>query len=254
MSARADRLSGVVAVVTGGGSGFGAETARTFAIQGASVVVGDIDLPAARMVAEAIVDNGGRAEAVEADISRRDAFRRMVDTAEARFGCLNVMVNNAGYAHPIKPMAELDEDVFDRLFAVNVKGLFWSVRETVPAMKRAGGGVFINVASMSVTRPRPNIGWYGASKAAVVTATKALALELAPFKIRVCAINPATAETPIAAELLADKAVRAAIIDTIPLGRLCTPADIAQAAVFLASDEASFLTGTCLDVDGGRAI
>ena len=255
MDSQAKRLCERVAVVTGGGSGLGAEIAKTFARHGAAVVVGDLNLAGAQMTTEEITREGGRSKAIEADVSHRESFARLLDTAETEFGRLNIIVNNAGSTQRIEPMTEVDEITFDRLLSVNIKSIYWSVKLGVPAMKRAGGGVFINIASTGAARPRPNLGWYNATKGAVVTATKSLALELAPLKIRVCAINPTTAETPMIADLLAGReAQREAMVATIPLGRFCTPQDVADAAVFLASDEARVLTGTCLDVDGGRAI
>ena len=249
------RLAGRVALVTGGGSGLGAEISRTFARQGANVVIGDLNLKSAQSVADDIVREGGQAVATEMDVSREDSYAAAVATAETHFSRLNVIVNNAGYTQRIEPMIDVDEKTFDRLMAVNIKSIYWSVKVGVPAMQRSQGGVFINIASTGAARPRPNLGWYNATKGAVVTATKSMALELAPSKIRVCAINPTTSDTPMIDDLLAGRdAQREAMTASIPLGRLCTPLDVADAAAFLASDEARFLTGTCLDVDGGRAI
>lgn len=248
------RLKGKTAIVTGAGSGLGAGIARVFAREGASVVAGDISMASGEAIARDIAEAGGKAVAAAADVSIEAGFAALTKAAIDHFDRLDIVVNCAGYTQPFLPVAEISEAVFDKVFAVNVKSLFWCVKQAVPRM--AAQGAIINIASMGAIRPRPNLCWYNASKGAVEVATKALAIELAPRRIRVCAINPTTADTPMIREMLAGQSE--SIIDdlakTIPLGRLCAPEDVADAALFLASDEARFLTGTCLNVDGGRAI
>jgi len=249
------RLEGRVALITGGASGLGAEIARTLARQGAAIIIGDLNLEPAQIVADEILREGGRSIAVKMDVSSGESYSSAVQIAETKFSKLNVIVNNAGYTQRIEPMIDVNEETFDRLIAVNIKSIYWSVIYGVPAMKRTKGGVIVNIGSTGAARPRPNLGWYNATKGAVVTATKSLALELASLGIRVCAINPTTADTPMIDDLLAGRdAQREAMVASIPLGRFCAPLDVAHATAFLVSEEAQFLTGTCLDVDGGRAI
>ncbi len=249
-----ERLRGKAAIVTGAGSGLGAAIAHAFARENASVVVADINADAAKRVTDQIISAGGSAVPVAADVSAESGFEALAHTVLGSFGRLDVVVNCAGYTQPFLPVAEISEAVFDKLFAVNVKSLFWCVKHAVPHM--APQGVMINIASMGAVRPRPNLCWYNASKGAVEVATRALAIELAPRRIRVCAINPTTADTPMIREMLAgqDEKIIGELEKTIPLGRLCSPEDVANTALFLAYDEAQFLTGTCINVDGGRAI
>jgi len=250
----ANGLAGKVAIVTGGGSGLGAAIARTFAGGGAKVVVGDLNAASGEKTARAIMAMGDQAVAVTADVSISGGFAALAKAAVDGFGRLDIVVNCAGYTQPLRPVEEISEEIFDRLFAVNVKSLFWCVKHTVPHLKR--GGVIINIASIGAIRPRSNLCWYNASKGAVETATRALAIEMAGRGIRVCAINPSLADTPMTREMLAgkDEAIIDELSRTIPLGRLCSPQDVADTALFLASDQACYLTGTCIDVDGGRSI
>ncbi len=245
------RLLGRVAVVTGGGSGFGAEICRRFAAEGASVVVVDIRPEGAAPLAREI---GGIF--VESDVATEAGAQRMVAAAVERYGRLDVMVNNAGMPQSPASIVETSEQDFDRLMAVNVKAVFLAAKYAVPIMRTAGGGVILNTVSVAAIRPRPNLSAYNASKGAALTLTKSLAIELAPKKIRVNAICPGPADTPMLATFVGGDtdAHRAAFLSTIPLGRLCAPADVASAMVFLASDEASFITGAVLEVDGGRCI
>jgi 3-oxoacyl-[acyl-carrier protein] reductase len=245
------RLHGTVAIVTGGGSGMGAAIAETFAREGAHVAVVDVDADAAKTVARKI---GNTAIAIKCDVTKRsDVDAAVVETASA-FGGLNVLVNNAGVAHVNKPLLDIDEKEFDRVFAVNVKGLFMFTQAAVPLL-RGKGGVIINIGSTAGLRPRPGLSAYNATKGAVHNLTKTLAVELAPEKIRVCAIAPVATDTPLLPTFLGPApGMREKFIATVPLGRLAMAQDIADAALFLASDEAKFLTGNIMEVDGGRCV
>ena len=245
------RLHGTVAIVTGGGSGMGAAIAETFAREGAHVAVVDVDGDAAKAIARKI---GNTAIAIKCDVTKRsDIDAAVVETASA-FGGLNVLVNNAGVAHVNKPLLDIDEKEFDRVFAVNVKGLFMFTQAAVPLL-RGKGGVIINIGSTAGLRPRPGLSAYNATKGAVHNLTKTLAVELAPHKIRVCAIAPVATDTPLLSTFLGPApGMREKFIATVPLGRLAMAQDIADAALFLASDEAKFLTGNIMEVDGGRCV
>ncbi len=250
------RLQGKIAVVTGAGRGFGEGIATLFAAEGAAVVVADVDGESAERVAGAVTQRGGRAVAVECDVSRDADTARMIATAVDRFGRLDILVNNAGVTHRNQPCTEVSEADFDRVFAVNVKALFWAAKHAIPVMRRQGGGVILNTASTAGIRPRPGLVWYNASKGACITATKALAIELAPDRIRVNCLCPVAGETPLLPMFMGGDTpeLREKFRATVPLGRLSTPLDVARAALFLASDEAEFLTGVALKVDGGRCI
>jgi 3-oxoacyl-[acyl-carrier protein] reductase len=245
------RLHGRVAIVTGGGSGMGAAIAETYAREGAHVAVVDVDGDAAKAVARKI---GNTAIAIKCDVTKRsDIDAAVVETASA-FGGLNVLVNNAGVGHLNKPLLDIDEKEFDRVFAVNVKGLFMFTQAAV-LLLRGTGGVIINIGSTAGLRPRPGLSAYNATKGAVHNLTKTLAVELAPDKIRVCAIAPVATDTPLLPTFLGPApGMREKFIATVPLGRLATAQDIADAALFLASDEAKFLTGNIMEVDGGRCV
>ena len=247
------RLANKVAVVTGAASGFGKAIAETFAREGARVVVADINGQGAREVAQGI---GAAAAHVAVDVSKRAEVEAMVGEAVKAFGGLDIMVNNAGTTHRNQPMLDVSEAEFDRIFAVNVKSVYLAALACVPEMEKRGGGVIINTASTAGVRPRPGLTWYNASKGAVITMTKSMAAELAPRKIRVCAINPVAGETPLLAEFMGSDTPenRARFVATIPLGRLSLPADVANAALFLASPESSMITGVALEVDGGRCV
>ncbi|MBL9191017.1 MAG: glucose 1-dehydrogenase [Opitutaceae bacterium] len=251
------RLQGLVAIITGGGSGFGEAMAHAFAREGARIVVGDLNVEAGDRVCAALVAEGHEAIACRVDVSQSDDMRALVAAALARFGQIDIMVNNAGMSHANRPMLEVDEAFFDRLFAVNVKSLYLSAVHCVPVFRRQRRGCFINIGSTAAVRPRPGLTWYNGSKGAVTLITKSMAVELAPDNIRVNAINPALAETPLLSTFMgvADTAEnRARFLASIPLGRLCQPSDVAQAAVFLADPASNFVTGVCLEVDGGRCI
>ena len=246
------RLEGKTAIVTGGGSGFGAAIVARFADEGARVVVADIDGAAA----ERIAAEAPGAVAVRADVTRDADTERMVAAASSAFGRLDILVNNAGVSHWNQKLTEVSEAEFDRVYAVNVKALFWAARHAVPVMAAQGGGVILNTASTAGLRPRPGLCWYNGSKGACILITKSMAVELAPQRIRVNALCPVAGETPLLAHFLGGDTPenRARFVGSVPLGRLSTPEDVAQAALWLASDEAAFITGVALEVDGGRCI
>ena len=251
------RLKDKVAIVTGGASGFGKGIAERFAQEGASVIVADLNGDAAAQVAEAIRDQGGAAKPVEADVTSGDDVKAMVEAATAGFGGLDIVVNNAGIPQRNQPMLEVDEETFDRIFQVNCKSLYLAAIHAVPVLRERGGGVMINTASTAALRPRPGLVWYNGSKGAAVTLTKSMAIELAPDNIRVNALCPVAGDTPMLGEFLGGEVTNemyTKFVETVPIGRLSTPRDLANASVFLASDEADFLTGVCLEVDGGRCI
>ncbi|MEP7282645.1 MAG: glucose 1-dehydrogenase [Rubrivivax sp.] len=247
------RLAGKVAVVTGGGSGFGAGIVRKFVAEGAQVVVADVNLEAALDVAAMV---GEHARALRVDVAVAADVRTMLEAAELHFGRLDILVNNAGIGHVPQPLEALDEDAWDRITAVNMKAIYLAMREVVPRFKVAGGGVVLNIASTAGVSPRPRLAWYNASKGWVITATRACAVELAPFGIRVNALNPVAGETPLLKTFMGEDTpeMRARFLSTIPLGRFSTPEDLGNAACFLCSDEASMITGVCMEVDGGRCI
>ena len=246
------RLAGRTAIVTGGGSGFGAAIAATFVREGAKVVIADIDGAAAERIAAALEG----AVAVKADVTSDADTGRMVAAATERFGRLDILVNNAGVSHWNQKLTEVSEADFDRVYAVNVKALYWAARHAVPVMAAQGGGVILNTASTAGLRPRPGLCWYNGSKGACILITKSMAVELAPQKIRVNALCPVAGETPLLAHFIGGDTPenRARFVGTVPLGRLSTPEDVADAALWLASDEARFITGVALEVDGGRCI
>ena len=247
------RLKDKTAIVTGAGSGFGKGIAMRFAKEGARVGVIDINAEAAREVAS---QTGDSAFAMEADVSIDGDVSRMVQVALDRWGQLDILVNNAGTTHRNQPMTEVTEEEYERIFAVNVKSVYLSARHVVPVMKKQGFGVILNVASTAGVRPRPGLVWYNTSKGAMMTATKAMAIELAGEKIRVNAINPVAGETGMLHLFMGEDTPekRAQFISSIPLGRLSLPEDMANAALFLCSDEAEMITGLCMEVDGGRCI
>lgn len=245
------RLDGKTAIVTGGGSGFGAGIARKFATEGARVMVADINGDAAQTIAAKI---GGLAQ--QCDVSSGDSVEAMAEAALAAWGQVDILVNNAGITHLPAPMEEVSEADFDRVMAVNMKSVYLTARAFVPGMKEAGKGAILNVASTAGVSPRPRLNWYNASKGWLITATKAMAVELAPTGVRVNAINPVAGETPLLKSFMGEDTpeIRAKFLSTIPLGRFSTPEDMGNAACFLCSDEASMITGVAMEVDGGRCI
>ena len=245
------RLKNKIAIVTGGGSGFGAGIVKKFIQEGAKVVVADINLENAEKVA---MDSGGFA--VEVDVSNSLSFKNMVDKTLENFGKIEIMVNNAGITHLPNSMEDISEAEFDKIFAVNSKSVFFSAKYLVPKMTSIGGGNILNVASTAGISPRPNLSWYNATKGWMISATKAMAIELASKRIRVNALAPVAGETPLLKSFMGGDTPekREKFLSTIPIGRFSTPDDMGNAACFLCSEEASMITGVVLQVDGGRCI
>ena len=245
------RLKNKIAIVTGGGSGFGAGIVKKFIQEGAKVVVADINLENAEKVA---MDSGGFA--VEVDVSNSLSFKNLVDKTLEKIGKIEIMVNNAGITHLPNSMENISEAEFDKIFAVNSKSVFFSAKYLVPKMTSIGGGNILNVASTAGISPRPNLSWYNATKGWMISATKAMAIELASKKIRVNALAPVAGETPLLKSFMGGDTPekREKFLSTIPIGRFSTPNDMGNAACFLCSEEASMITGVVLHVDGGRCI
>ena len=245
------RLQGKTAIITGGGSGFGAGIARKFTAEGARVMVADINHVAARRIAG---ETGGLAQTV--DVADADSVAEMAAVALREFGHVDILVNNAGITHSPMPMENVTEDQFDRIFAVNSKSVYLTAKRLVPHMKSRAIGAILNIASTAGVSPRPNLSWYNAAKGWMITATKTMAVELAPAGIRVNALCPVAGETPLLASFLGEDTPerRASFLATIPIGRFSTPEDMGNAACYLCSDEASMVTGVALEVDGGRCI
>ncbi len=250
------RLENKVAIVTGAASGFGAEIARMYAREGAKVVLADINGDGAASVAREIGETNASAQ--RCDVTRRADIDATIALALSRFGKLDIVVNNAGTTHDNQPLLGVDEATFDRVYAVNVKSIYHMVMAVVPVLRKQGtGGVILNIGSTAGIRPRPGLTWYNGSKGAVNLMSKSLAVELAPDKIRVNVICPVMGETAMLGKFMGVPDTpenRAKFIATIPLGRLSVPADIAKAALYLASDDADFITGVEFPVDGGRTV
>ena len=248
------KLAGKVAIVTGAASGFGRGIAERFVLEGASVIAADINGEGVRALAAGF---GDKMIPVQADVSEKHDVDVMVRTATEAFGGIDIVVNNAGVTHRNRPLLEVDEAEFDRIYAVNVKSIYLSTIAAVPKMERRGGGIIINVASTAGVRPRPGLTWYNGSKGAVITLTKSMAAELATKNIRVNAINPVMGETGMLEQFMGlpdTPENRAKFLAGIPLGRLSRPHDIANAAIFLADPASAFITGVAIEVDGGRCI
>ena len=252
------RVEGKSIIVTGGGGGIGEGIARRLASEGAAVIVNDINAALGEKVTADIHAAGGRARFVAGDVTKSADWQALVDAAQAFGGKLDVIVNNAGWTHRNRPMLEVSEAEFDKVYDVNMKSIYWSAIHGVPAMQQAGGGSFINIASTAGVRPRPGLTWYNGSKAAVIVTSKSMAAELGPQNIRVNCINPVfNPDTGLSAEFAGgpvDEARRARFLATIPLGRFSTALDVANAALYLASDEAAFISGVCIEVDGARCV
>ncbi|MEM7597947.1 MAG: SDR family oxidoreductase [Pseudomonadota bacterium] len=245
------RLKDKTAIVTGGASGFGAGIVRRFAEEGARVMVADINAEAARDVAKA--HNG---VACTVDVSDGDSVEAMADLAGREFGHVDILVNNAGVTHLPQPLDDVTEADFERVFAINCKSVYLAARAFVPGMRARRTGAILNVASTAGVSPRPKLNWYNASKGWMITATRTMAVELAPEGIRVNAINPVAGETPLLKSFMGEDTpqMRERFLSTIPLGRFSQPEDMGHAAVYLCSDEASMVTGVCMEIDGGRCI
>lgn len=250
---RSKRLEGKRAIVTGGASGFGAGIARRFAEEGARVIVADLNGEAARALAAEL---GDADLGVAVDVSNAADVAALAETANRLLGGVDIVVNNAGVGHTPQPLDELADEAFDRIAAVNMRAIYLMSKVFVPAMKAQGAGAILNIASTGGVSPRPNLTWYNASKGWVITATRAMAVELAPFQVRVNALNPVAGDTPLLKTFMgADTPeVRAKFLASIPIGRFSTPEDMGAAAAFLCSDDASMITGVALEVDGGRCI
>ncbi len=245
------RLEGKTAIVTGAASGFGAGIARIFAREGASILVADLNADAAQAIAAEI---GGTA--IRTDVANGADVHAMTRAAMDQWGRIDILVNNAGITHLPTPLEEVSEEEFDRVLAVNAKSVYLTAREIVPLMKAAGRGAILNIASTAGLSPRPRLNWYNASKGWMITATKTMAVELAPSGIRVNALCPVAGETPLLASFMGEDTpeIREKFLSTIPLGRFSTPEDMGEAAAFLCSDAASMVTGVAMEVDGGRCI
>jgi 3-oxoacyl-[acyl-carrier protein] reductase len=250
-------LAGKVALVTGGGSGIGRATAQQFGAGGARVAVVDMALDRAHETAAAIQQSGGDAIAIQTDVARSDAAADMVRQVVDRWGRIDVLHNNAGISMSGSLVEDLDDGLFDRIMATNVRSVFLGAKYVVPHMKRQRSGVIITTASTAGIRPREGASAYAASKGAVIALTKAFAVELAPFGIRAVCVAPFATDTPMLRaqmDLESPQHASQSRIGMIPLGRLIAPEEVAQAIVYLASDAASMITGTVLEIDGGRLL
>lgn len=247
------RLSGKTAIVTGGASGFGAGIARKFVAEGANVMVADLNI---EMANELAAELGDRVKTSQTNVADDVSVKAMVGATMQVFGRVDILINNAGTTHLPAPMEEVNEDDFDKVFAVNCKSVYLTAKHIVPIMKAQRSGAILNVASTAGVSPRPRLNWYNASKGWMNNATKGMAVELAPEGIRVNAINPVAGDTPLLKSFMGEDTpeIRAKFLSTIPLGRFSTPEDMGNAACYLCSDEASMVTGVCMEVDGGRCI
>ena len=247
------RLQGKVAIVTGGASGFGAGIARKFVAEGARVMIADLNID---MANELAAELGDTVQTIQTNVARDADVAAMVQSTIDAFGQIDILINNAGVTHLPAPMEEVTEDDFDKVFAVNCKSVYLTAKYIVPLMKAQGAGAILNVASTAGVSPRPRLNWYNASKGWMNNATKGMAVELAPAGVRVNALNPVAGDTPLLKSFMGEDTpqMRAKSLSTIPLGRFSTPEDMGNAACYLCSDEASMITGVCMEVDGGRCI
>ncbi|MFK7835501.1 MAG: SDR family oxidoreductase [Sulfitobacter sp.] len=247
------RLDGKSAIVTGGASGFGAGITRKFVAEGARVLIADLNIDLARELAAEL---GDKVIATQTNVANGADVAAMTQAALDAFGRIDILVNNAGVTHLPAAMEDVTEDDFDKVLAVNTKSVYLTARSIVPLMKAQGAGAILNVASTAGVSPRPRLSWYNASKGWMNNATKGMAVELAPAGVRVNALNPVAGETPLLASFLGEDTpeMRAKFLSTIPIGRFSTPEDMGNAACYLCSDEASMITGVCMEVDGGRCI
>ena len=247
------KLSGKSAIVTGGASGFGAGIVRRFIVEGARVVIADINGDAAIALADEL---GDAALGLQVDVASSDDVAAMVTSTTQSLGGIDILVNNAGIGHQPESMERLSEEVFDRIFEVNIKSIYRTAQKVVPIMKKNGSGAILNIGSTGGVSPRPDLTWYNASKGWVITATRSMAIELAASGVRVNALNPVAGETPLLKTFMGEDTpeIRAKFLASIPIGRFSTPDDMGAAACFLCSDDASMITGVALEVDGGRCI
>ncbi|MDF3415911.1 SDR family oxidoreductase [Sulfitobacter sp. M57] len=247
------RLNGKTAIVTGGASGFGAGIVRKFHAEGARVLIADLN---AEMGQDLASDLGAGVEVSATNVADGPSVQAMADRAVDLWGQIDILINNAGVTHLPAPMEDISEEDFDKVIAVNVKSVYLTARSVVPLMKARGSGAILNVASTAGVSPRPNLSWYNASKGWMNNATRGMAVELAPAGVRVNALNPVAGETPLLKSFMGEDTpeMRAKFLSTIPLGRFSTPEDMGNAACYLCSDEASMVTGVCMEVDGGRCI
>ena len=247
------RLQGKIAIVTGGASGFGAGIARKFVAEGARVMIADLNID---MANELAAELGDTVQTIQTNVAHDADVAAMVQSTIDAFGQIDILINNAGVTHLPAPMEEVTEDDFDKVFAVNCKSVYLTAKYIVPLMKAQGAGAILNVASTAGVSPRPRLNWYNASKGWMNNATKGMAVELAPAGVRVNALNPVAGDTPLLKSFMGEDTpqMRAKFLSTIPLGRFSTPEDMGNAACYLCSDEASMITGVCMEVDGGRCI
>ena len=245
------RLLNKTAIVTGGGSGFGTGICEKFAREGARVIVADVNGDSAEKIAKDL-----NVSSFKVDVSNSKSMAELANFSFNEFGNIDIIVNNAGVTHLPAPMEDISEDEFDRVLNVNIRSIYLAAKYFVPHMKNNKSGVILNIASTAGVSPRPNLNWYNASKGWVITATKAMAIELASFGVRVNALNPVAGETPLLKAFMGEDTpeMRAKFLSTIPIGRFSTPEDMGNAACYLCSDEASMVTGVCMEVDGGRCI